>query len=301
MTKKLTKSQIATINQIVAADPKRGNTYGSLQEAIDRATMQVTGDHTPTGYKIDTKKDGLSQQSWAKRHRVLAAALAGAGGFAGGAAVGAALGAGGVAAGGAGGAGSAGALPATSLATGSAGAGTGGLGIGATLPTATSGITGAMAGGGATGAIGTTGKAATAAKYGSKAQALSSILGQAASSSRNAKAQDALIGLNYDKFNADEGRSQLKQALAAALTQNYKPQQVQWGGPGSGLRGELPTYTGGSQAAMQGALQDPLLQELLNRAKRPAAPAQPDLKSSKLDKLLGIAALGSSLYAGVRR
>lgn len=45
--------------------------------------------------------------------------------------------------------------------------------------------------------------------------------------------------------------SRLRDSLKASLLNNFTPTTVQWGGPGSGLSGQIPTFSGGMKAGLQ--------------------------------------------------
>lgn len=63
------------------------------------------------------------------------------------------------------------------------------------------------------------------------------------------------------KFATDAPGERLATGERAALANAAEPAQVHWGGPGSGLRGEVPTYTGGIKSVYK-ANQDPEMRQL---------------------------------------
>lgn len=103
---------------------------------------------------------------------------------------------------------------------------------------------------------------------------LSTVLGSAAGGALNQKTQSDLIklalgnqGLSRQQFATAAPATRLstgsKAALAAALSK-AGPVKVNWGGPGSGLRGQIPTYSGGFSDALASLKNDPTYQSLLD-------------------------------------
>lgn len=133
--------------------------------------------------------------------------------------------------------------------------------------------------------------------------AIGKIFGGASKSSQDQKNFDAQNAYNWERLKLEAPGQRARTSLGAALAKNYQPRSIKWGGPGSGLRGEIPEFSGGSQGAMRSALQDPMLQQLLSDAIAGKAPASYDQqatrKSSLLDKILGIGGLAGSLIGGV--
>lgn len=82
------------------------------------------------------------------------------------------------------------------------------------------------------------------------ASRLAPVLGGAASSLGKAERQNEALDLQSAQLGLAAPRTRLATALRAALA-SAPPVTASWGGPGSGLRGEVPTYSGGAQAAMQ--------------------------------------------------
>ncbi len=108
----------------------------------------------------------------------------------------------------------------------------------------------------------------------------------------------------------------LKSSILASVLSNYQPAGVKWGGPGSGLRGEVPTYTGGvtgglqnldpkTKALVQQVIQDQLLSELQGGASAPGGGTDryvtPVGQTSALDKILGGTALGVNLLTALQQ
>lgn len=74
--------------------------------------------------------------------------------------------------------------------------------------------------------------------------------------------QNAVQGAK--RFSTSAPATRLATGERAALAQHATPAAVQWGGPGSGLRGEVPTYTGGIKSIFA-ANQDPTMKALSQR------------------------------------
>ena len=135
-------------------------------------------------------------------------------------------------------------LTTTPLATGGTAAGT----LASAIPAASSIGTGA-------GAAGTTGASAVTAGASQPASLISRVLGGLKDISpvlSNAAANEANANRYTDQFNlrAAEDNATLpgtryRTALRAALPSMTTPYTIHWGGPGSGLRGEIPTTSGG--------------------------------------------------------
>lgn len=141
---------------------------------------------------------------------------------------------------------------------------------------------------------------------------LSTVLGKAAGSAQEANrfrdtSSIAAEGakLARDKFAAAAPQQRLGNSVKASMLLNAKPQTVSWGGPGSGLNGQIPTFSGGPADAL-GNL-DPQTKELAQSILKNELVAQlkggdsemPYMKdfgkTSLSDKLLGGAALGTSI------
>jgi hypothetical protein len=151
---------------------------------------------------------------------------------------------------------------------------------------------------------------------------MGSILGQASSSQLAAKqANDRLNTTLYGEQAAAENAAKkfaltapgtrLKSSTSASLLNNYQPQSVAWGGPGSGLKGQMPTYSGGVPGGLQNldpdtrALSQQVIKDqLLSQMKGGRSGENEDLKipdrpnigeESRGDKVLGGLATGLSL------
>lgn len=146
----------------------------------------------------------------------------------------------------------------------------------------------------------------TALGIGSKVKGLASVLGGASKDQAASKAMAARNELDWQRLNLDAPGKKLSSSLAAALTKDYTPSTLHWGGPGSGLRGETPTYSGGAKDALTAAKNDPavakLLQDVLNgKAGIPNPQAAGGAgHESLLDKILGGAAFGTSVLGAIR-
>lgn len=126
--------------------------------------------------------------------------------------------------------------------------------------------------------------------------ALSSVLGGAAKGSADTNTAQAGAKLANQKLNIDTPTLKARRALAAGMAKNYSPQTVQWGGPGSGLKGQLPTFSGGVDSALPAAMNDPMVMELMNNVMMGKDASYKDpTKSSILDKILGGAGLATSI------
>lgn len=125
--------------------------------------------------------------------------------------------------------------------------------------------------------------------------------------------------LNQAKFAESAPGTRLSTALRSSIAGGgFKPTSVSWGGPGSGLRGELPTYSGGIRDALNTASANPQVKELGNtitadelaRQKTGGATGgNQDMsvgtaanvgQSSILEKVLGAGGLGSSLASALK-
>lgn len=56
--------------------------------------------------------------------------------------------------------------------------------------------------------------------------------------------------LARDKFALDAPGTRMSQSLEASILKNAQPSNVNWAGPGSGARGQVPTFTGGFTGAL---------------------------------------------------
>ena len=70
---------------------------------------------------------------------------------------------------------------------------------------------------------------------------------QAQSGMNNAQLQLGRDRLLQDKFKTDQSLpgQRLANSVAASKVANYNPVKFNWNGPGSGLRGEIPSFSGG--------------------------------------------------------
>lgn len=151
---------------------------------------------------------------------------------------------------------------------------------------------------------------------------LSDVLGGAAkagaennlSRDKNTLTREA-IRLGRDKFAVDAPGTRMQTSLKAALQKNATPASVQWGGPGSGLRGEIPQFNGGIKSIYAG-MQDPTHKKLLDQVMadelmqqqqggvsgKGLDTAMPEInKTSLMDKILGGAAMGTSILGAIMK
>lgn len=131
-----------------------------------------------------------------------------------------------------------------------------------------------------------------------KSKGLSNVLGGASKAAQGQSNFNSANAVNWEKLKLAAPGDRLKTALGAALTKNYTPETLNWGGPGSGLKGQIPTYSGGTKAAMSKSLQDPMLQQMIADAEAGKAPDYSQYENpggSGLDKVLGSASTISAL------
>ena len=133
--------------------------------------------------------------------------------------------------------------------------------------------------------------------YGNLFSNLSSVLGGAAKNQAASEQAADKTRLGYDQFNLEAPGERLKQATKAGFLQTATPYKAQWGGPGSGLKGQIVQMTGGldptklpaSVKQLAGQVQnDQLMAEL-------GGPAKPTAGTSAGDKALGWGSVASSL------
>lgn len=186
----------------------------------------------------------------------------------------------------------------------------GGL-TGATAGT-TAGVTAGTTGGGLTGTLANTliskGIPAIATALGGAAKGEQ----QQNNTETNQQLSQEQIQLNRDKYALDAPNTRLATAIKASIASNFQPQHTAWGGPGSGLKGQTPTITGGLSGSL--ANLDPRTKELANQimldeltGQRQGGPtgggqdrALPKLnQTTTADKVLGGASLGTSILGSV--
>ena len=202
-------------------------------------------------------------------------------------------------------------------AAGAAGASSAGGGIGETA--AVTGVTPAIGGSLGTGATAGTGIGTSIlSKAGPYAEKLAPILGGMAKSGAEANQnRDRILPsmehaqLARDKYALDAPSTRMSQSVRASAIKNAAPVKVNWGGPGSGLRGEVPNFTGGYTGAVQNL--DPQSRQLADTVL--AKTLQDQLagrddesewldkfgSTSVQDKIVGGAATAANIYAGIRR
>lgn len=190
---------------------------------------------------------------------------------------------------------------------------------------ATSAAASAAAPAAATTAAGTTAAAAGTggilSQIGTVGSALSPVLGgMAARGAQNnaltdqnnmeAWRQGEAANLNRDKFAIAAPQARLGASTKASILSNYTPTKVNWGGPGSGLKGEIPTYSGGMSGAMGNLdprtkdlasllMNDMLDQQKTQRGSTLSAPQPLPSQSSGLDRAVGTGATITSILGAL--
>jgi hypothetical protein len=146
------------------------------------------------------------------------------------------------------------------------------------------------------------------------AMGISSILGAAGKARGEAQGQNedrilkrAQVDLQRRQHMLDAPGQRVKAAKSASMVANYQPHKVNWAGPGSGLRGQIPEITGGfnnpdmysqdTRALANDTIKKHLVASLTGADNVPELPEMG--KSNWLDKILGIGGLGSSLLGAV--
>lgn len=136
---------------------------------------------------------------------------------------------------------------------------------------------------------------------GKAAQNLSPVLGGAAGSQAAGEETQAGIDLRAQAQNAAVPGTRLHNALLASLASNAQPYTANWGGPGSGLKGQVVNFAGGPnlknlpadvRSLAQSVMSDELNQQL-------AGPIHPQIGSSTGDKVLGGAATGAGILGAL--
>jgi hypothetical protein len=117
--------------------------------------------------------------------------------------------------------------------------------------------------------------------------------------------------LARDRFALDAPGTRMGQSAKASILSRVKPTTINWGGPGSGVRGQVPTTAGGFHDGLAnmdpavGQLAQEIMQQNLanQRANRDGVTVTPPRigRSSAGDRLLGGAALGTSILGLLRR
>ena len=184
--------------------------------------------------------------------------------------------------------------------------------LGATVPTITGSnlAGGIIAGGGGLAAGG--GTAAGAAGVGSRilstAQKLAPVLGEASASRQQANQARDVGNLNRFQIQESLPARRLATSTRASMVANRTPTVAQWGGPGSGLRGETVKFTGGFSNpdlynADTRALADDITHQNLLKHLRHGEDVPEVDREGAFDKILGGAATGASILGafGPRR
>lgn len=219
------------------------------------------------------------------------------------------------------------AIPATlgtvaALAGGGAVAAGGGVGGGIGESAATTGLAGSGFGAAPIGAttVGTAGAgggmaAAAPSILGNTARNLAPILGNAAGNQANRNAQQEYSQLSRDSLNLQRSRDEqalpgkrLNTSVNASKVKNASPVKANWGGPGSGLRGQKVEFSGGYanpnliDPRTRSMADDIIMQQLtqqLGREEPPEISGRP--QSSFWEKFLGGASMGAGVLGGLRR
>lgn len=123
------------------------------------------------------------------------------------------------------------------------------------------------------------------------------------------------IRLGRDRFAAAVPGTRMDNSIKAALAKNATPASVQWGGPGSGLKGQIPQFSGGIKSIYP-ALKDPSTSGLMDQVLHDELMAQqqggvsgggkdtamPAInQSSAMDKVLGGGSLAASILAAIMK
>lgn len=123
------------------------------------------------------------------------------------------------------------------------------------------------------------------------------------------------IRLGRDKFATQAPGVRMGDSIRAALAKHATPSSVSWGGPGSGLKGQVPQFSGGIKSIYSG-LQEPQTQDLMSKTLQDELMAQqqggisggntdrnmpPINQSSTLDKVLGGGSLAASILAAIMK
>lgn len=165
------------------------------------------------------------------------------------------------------------------------------------------GITGAASGAIPTAAttgssiLGTVG---TGAKLAGAAKDLAPILGNAAGAQQQQANAQNLADVARFNVGLSAPARRLATSTQASMIANRQPVKSNWGGPGSGLRGETSHFTGGyanpdlispdTKSLAQQVMKQQLIDQMTNGGLPP-----PMAKESKASKALGAAATGASL------
>lgn len=163
--------------------------------------------------------------------------------------------------------------------------------------------------GGAVGALSKTGKILRGAAN------LAPVLGGAAKSANSSQTVQNSEQLQRDKLAMEKFKlgleapgTRLNQSIAASKTKNFTPVTSHWGGPGSGMRGDHTTFSGGyanpdmispeTKAQADDILHQNLTSQLQHGADLPTVtPAG----KSKVGGVLGAGALGASILGAFKK
>lgn len=144
--------------------------------------------------------------------------------------------------------------------------------------------------------------------------ALGPILGKASQGRADAQATNEALGIQ--RANADINRRRYmleapgersRSAARASMVQNFTPTTIKLGTPGFGERGETPAFEGGfnnegmyspdARKVASNAVRDHLVAQMTGADKVPELPEVG--RSSKLDKILGMAGFGTGILGGI--
>lgn len=175
----------------------------------------------------------------------------------------------------------------------------GGLGgIGSGVSAGTAGITGAAA----PTAVGAGGKLGSII---GTAKRLAPILGDMAGSRADAQQQNDVMGLANANFDLKAPGERLATGAKANKILHGSPVKAEWGGPGSGLKGQQVNYTGGynnpelyNDPQMHDLAQQTMEEELRQSKAGPRPKAG---KSSLLDNILGYGAQAAGIAGALRK
>lgn len=231
-------------------------------------------------------------------------ALAGAGAGAGGGALIGAMGGGGAGAGAGAGLGGVEGGGFGLSAAGETGLGATGSAATAALPTTATAATSSILPAGSTGAVaeggGLSGALGTAANIG---RSVAPILSNMANSRGQAEDTNTRNALTQEQIAQRQPGVDLSNIAKSEAFKNG-PVQAHWGGPGSGLRGQILTYSGGLNDPRSPELTSSIKQfqdQQVNKALHPADPAAAGQRGGAVDNALGWGGVAASLIGALAR
>lgn len=152
---------------------------------------------------------------------------------------------------------------------------------------------------GAVGAGSGVGLGATASKVG--LTGLSSILSGAAGARGAAQDVNNDYGLRLAQYRLTAPQQRLRTAVRAGQVASATPVKAEWGGPGSGMKGQTVHYTGGYSTPLDPALKasaSQMMSDQMEQQLKGDGLPEPG-HSSLLDNLLGYGALGTGIAGAV--